>query len=61
MPRPGPGPFDVAVARGSWELLVVLDLSVLLRCLGGNSVMDAPLRRLVEVSQLPSVTLRVFR
>jgi hypothetical protein len=37
------------------------DVSVLLRCLGDNSVMDTPVRRLVEVSQLPSVTLRTFR
>jgi transcriptional regulator with XRE-family HTH domain len=42
------------------ELHVVLDESVLLRCMGDNSVMDAQLRRLVEVSRLPNVTLQIL-
>jgi transcriptional regulator with XRE-family HTH domain len=42
------------------ELQVVLDESVLLRRLGDNSVMDGQLQHLVEVSQLPNVTLQVL-
>jgi transcriptional regulator with XRE-family HTH domain len=42
------------------ELHVVLDESVLLRCMGNNSIMDAQLRRLVEVSRLPNVTLQIL-
>jgi transcriptional regulator with XRE-family HTH domain len=42
------------------ELHIVLDESVLLRRLGDNATMDAQLRRMVEVSQLPNVTLQVL-
>ena len=42
------------------ELHIVLDESVLLRRLGDNATMDAQLRRMAEVSQLPSVTLQIL-
>jgi transcriptional regulator with XRE-family HTH domain len=42
------------------ELQVVLDESVLLRRVADNPVMHAQLERLVEVSRLPNVTLRVL-
>jgi transcriptional regulator with XRE-family HTH domain len=42
------------------ELRVVLDESVLLRRVGDKSVMDAQLRRLAEVSQIPNVKLQIL-
>jgi hypothetical protein len=43
------------------ELSVVLDESALMRTIGGHDVMYAQLRRLVDLSQLPNVKLRVLR
>jgi len=51
---------QVLIREPPLELHVVLDESVLLRCMGDNSVMDAQLRRLVEVSRLPNVTLQIL-
>ncbi|WP_433499250.1 helix-turn-helix domain-containing protein [Sphaerimonospora sp. CA-214678] len=42
------------------EISVVLEESVLLRPFGGDEVMREQLRRLVEVSELPRVALRVL-
>ncbi len=50
----------VLVRERPLELEVVLDESVLLRRIGDNSVMDAQLRQLAEVSLLPNVTLQVL-
>jgi transcriptional regulator with XRE-family HTH domain len=51
---------QVLIREPPLELHVVLDESVLLRCMGNNSIMDAQLRRLVEVSRLPNVTLQIL-
>src|SRR5690606_9961143 len=42
------------------EISVVMEESVLLRPFGGDEVMRDQLRRLVEVSELPRVALRVL-
>lgn len=42
------------------EFSVVMDESVLLRNLGGRQVMTDQLRRIVEVAQLPNVTVHVL-
>ncbi|MEW9527649.1 helix-turn-helix domain-containing protein [Microbispora sp. NPDC049125] len=47
-------------AESPLSLSVVLEESVLLRRFGGDEVMREQLRRLVEVSQLPNVELRVL-
>lgn len=45
--------------NGVRQLKFVLDESVIRRCVGGPEVMEHQLRRLLEVSELPFLTLRV--
>jgi transcriptional regulator with XRE-family HTH domain len=44
----------------SFELTVVIDESVLLRKIGDSTTMGLQLKRLIEVSEYPNVTLRVL-
>ena len=45
---------------GTLEMWAVLDEAVLRRPIGGNAVMRAQLARLLEVGELPSVTIQVL-
>jgi transcriptional regulator with XRE-family HTH domain len=45
---------------GTLEMWAVLDEAVLRRPIGGNAVMRAQLARLLEVDELPSVTIQVL-
>jgi transcriptional regulator with XRE-family HTH domain len=46
--------------RTSPQYLVVLDETVVRRAVGGRQIMQAQLERLIEVSALPNVTLRLL-
>ncbi len=50
---------QVLLSEGRPDFTAILDMAVLHRVVGGKQVMRAQLERLVELSQLPRVSIRV--